>query len=220
MSITVEPHSMSFVLYPHLRMSALRISVAGLTSQVFRLWMAEGARAKDAPLYNQAREAPQEWIAAADSTLRSCEVDGDRLRLEAIVQIEEDHLRLRYELTNTGDEPLIDLHVGTCYQLAEAEDFRDQTGERTFAWADGRLANIGADGVRAQCHDHHDPDKSSFMTMPDGDRGVSTIAVRGRSGAATAMAWESHNGYSGNTDPALNCIHGGPDVERLDAVSS
>ena len=30
------------------------------------------------------------------------------------------------------------------------------------------------------------------------------------------MAWETHNEYSGNTDPALNCIHGGPVAPRLE----
>ena len=30
------------------------------------------------------------------------------------------------------------------------------------------------------------------------------------------MAWETHSGYAGNTDPFLCCLHAGPVARKLD----
>ena len=40
--------------------------------------------------------------------------------------------------------------------------------------------------------------------MPDKEKG---IGVEARSVGSTVMGWETHTGYSGNTDPALCCLH-------------
>ena len=217
MFVSVVPRSLPLVLYPPKRMSVLQISVDAFSSQVFRLWMAEGANAKELPIYNQANTGQQEWHTEdGGKILRSRQVDGDNLRLDAVVEIGDDHLVLRYDLKNTGHRALEQIAVGTCYQLAEANSFRDQVGDRTYTWVGNQLQNIAADGIRAECHDHHDPDKSSFMRMPDSASGPAVIAVEGTRDSTTAMAWQTHNEYSGNTDPALNCLHCGPLAERLE----
>lgn len=217
MFVSVAPRSLPLVLYPPKRMSVLQISVDVFSAQTFRLWISENAAADGVPIYNQAHAGPQEWIPEDNGRLlRSRQVDGEILQLDAIVQVEEDHLVLRYDLSNTGDLTLKRLRVGTCYQLAEASNFRDQVGDRTYAWVGGRLANVAADGIPAECHDHHDPDRSSFLKMPDPQIGEAAIAVEAVKGGATVMAWDTHNEYSGNTDPALNCIHGGPMAPRLE----
>ena len=75
-------------------------------------------------------------------------------------------------------------------QLSQAPDFRDQEGVRTYAWADGRLANIARDGVPAQCHNHHDPQhRDSFFRMQDSQKGIAVMAVEVRSRGATAIAF-------------------------------
>ena len=61
MFVSVVPRSLPLVLYPPKRMSVLQISVDAFSSQVFRLWMAEGANAKELPIYNQANTGQQEW---------------------------------------------------------------------------------------------------------------------------------------------------------------
>lgn len=217
MFVSVAPRSLPLVIYPPKRMSVLQISVDEFSSQVFRLWMSEGASARDINIYNQAQVGPQEWTSEENGTvLHSRQVDGEILRLDALVEVRADHLQLRYDLVNAGAQPLERIKVGTCYQLAEANRFRDQAGDRTYAWVGGKLKNIAADGIPAECHDHHDPDKSSFLKMPDEDTGAAVIAVEANGGGATAMAWETHDFYTGNTDPALNCVHGGPLAERLD----
>ena len=217
MYVSVAPRSLPLVLYLPKQMSVLQISVDAFSSQIFRLWISENVGATGGQIYNQAQVGPQEWIAEDNgNSLRSRQVDGGVLQLDAVVRIEEDHLVLRYDLLNTGDNLLEKVTVGTCYQLAEASNFRDQVGDRTYAWADGRLANVAADGIPAECHDHHEPEKSSFLKMPDPESGRAVIGVEATSGGSTAMAWETHNEYSGNTDPALNCIHGGPVAPSLE----
>ena len=218
MHISLAPRSIPLLLYPPLNMSVMQIAVSAFPGQVFRLWIAENAYAKGQGLgYNQARQGPQDWSGDQTGSLFRCHIfDTETVELDASVRIHDDHLTLRYELYNKGPEPLEDVCPGTCYQLAEANDFRDQDGDRTYAWAEGRLANIAHDGIPAECHKHHDPDRSSFMRMPDTQCGVSSIGVEARSGGATAMAWRTHNEYAGNTDPALNCIHGGPVSGRIE----
>jgi hypothetical protein len=217
MFVSVAPRSLPLVLYPPKAMSVLQISVDAFSSQIFRLWISENVNADGVQIYNQAHAGPQEWIPEDNGRLLSSrQVDGEILQLEAIVQVEEDHLVLRYDLSNTGDATLEGLRIGTCYQLSEASNFRDQVGDRTYAWVGGRLANIAAEGIPAECHDHHDPGRSSFMKMPDPEIGEAAIAVEAVNGGATVMAWETHNEYTGNTDPALNCIHGGPMAPRLE----
>ena len=217
MFVSVAPRSLPLVLYPPKQMSVLQISVDAFSSQIFRLWISENVGAAGGQIYNQAQVGPQEWIAEDnEKRLRSRQVEGEVLQLDAVVQVEEDHLVLRYDLLNTGDQVLEEVRVGTCYQLAEASNFRDQVGDRTYAWVGGRLASVASEGIPAECHDHHDPDRSSFLKMPDPESGRAVIAVDATSGGSTAMAWETHNEYSGNTDPALNCLHGGPVAPRLE----
>ncbi len=217
MYVSVAPRTLPLVLYPPLQMSVLQISVDAFPSQAFRLWIPEKAGDKDASIYRQARSGPMEWSTEENGkVLRSRLVDGDTLRLDAVVEIGEDHLVPRYDLVNTSDRALEQITVGTCYQLAEANTFLDQMGDRTYCWVGGNLKNVATDGIKAECHDHHDPDKSSFLSMPDADTGPSVIAVEATTGGATAMAWETHNEYCGNTDPALNCVHCSPMAERLE----
>ena len=69
MFVSVAPRSLPLVLYPPKRMSVLQISVDAFSSQVFRLWMAEGANAKELPIYNQAHAGPQEWHTEEDGKI-------------------------------------------------------------------------------------------------------------------------------------------------------
>lgn len=217
MKLTVAPRSLPLVLYPPRHMSVLEISASAFPGQVFRLWMPELIVCDDGhDAYNQANTGAQHWTTHDGGALLRCHAcRTDLLSVASRVRIGDGHLELQYELENRSPAALTKVVVGTCYQLAAAPDFRDQAGGRTYAWADERLANIARDGVTAECHDHHHRSRNSFLSMPDAGRGPGIMAVEARSGGATAMAWQSHDEYSGNTDPALCCIHAGPVVAAL-----
>ena len=122
---------------------------------------------------------------------------------------------LTYVVENQSDMTLRQVVLGTCCQLAHADSFRDQEGHRTYVWVGNRLANIAREGNPAEGHDHHDPQKSSFMSMPKSHDGIGIMAVESLNGGCTALAWKNHHEYSGNTDPFLNCLHADPVVRNL-----
>jgi hypothetical protein len=216
MQITIDPKTIPIRFYPDLTMTLLHISVSPFPRQVFRLWLPEGSGADGVALYNQAKEGPQTWTAEdGGSTWRCRAFDTESAVLTSWARIRDDHLELGYELHNKSDVIWERVGLGTCYQMAAAEDFRDPEGERTYAWADGRLANIAKDGIPPECHEHHHPTLRYGMSMPDNDPGPAVIAVEARNGGSTAIAWESHSEYSGNSDPGVNCIHGGPEARDV-----
>ena len=216
MQITIAAKTIPIRFYPDLTMTLLHITVSLFPRQVFRLWLPEGCGANGVALYNQAKEGPQAWTVEDGGATWTCRAfDTENAALTSWACIREDHLELQYQLHNKSDETWDRVGLGTCYQMAAAEDFRDPEGERTYAWADGRLANIAKDGIPAECHEHHHPTLRYGMSMPDRDHGHAVIAVEARNGGATAMAWESHSEYSGNTDPGVNCIHGGADAWQV-----
>lgn len=218
MQITMEPKTIPIRFYPQYEMTVLHISVSLFPEQVFRLWLPEGAGANGNPLYNQLKEGPQTWITENDGrTLRCHAFDKENGSLSATASILNNCLELQYELTNKSNERWEEAGIGTCYQMAAAEDFRDPEGERTYAWADNRLANVAKDGIPPECHEHHHPTLRHGLSMPDNDEGPAVIAVEARNGGAAAIAWETHSEYSGNTDPGVNCIHGGPVARQVEA---
>lgn len=217
MQITVEPKTIPIRFYPDLSMTVLHISVSLFPRQLFRLWLPEGASADGVALYNQANEGPQTWsIEDGGATVRCLAFDKEDAALTSWARIQVDHLELQYELHNKSGATWERAGIGTCYQMAAAADFRDPEGERTYAWADGRLANIAKDGIPPECHEHHHPTLRHGLSMPDSERGPAVIAVKARNGGATAIAWETHSEYSGNTDPGVNCIHGGPESRQVE----
>lgn len=216
MQITIEPKTIPIRFYPQYRMTVLHLSVSLFPKEVFRLWLPEGANADEVALYNQAKEGPQTWEDEEGGTTFRCRVfDDENAALTSWARVRDDHLELEYQLQNKSGQTCERAGIGTCYQMAVAEDFRDPKGERTYAWADGRLANIAKDGIPPECHEHHHPTLRHGMSMPDNDRGPSVIGVEARSGGATAIAWETHSEYSGNSDPGVNCIHGGPEARQV-----
>ena len=219
MNITITLVSRPFVLYPPLDMSVLEIRVSFFQSDVFSLWMPEIVTANGhGEVHNQAKEGPRRWgPGPRGEGLRCRAVEGHVMTVESVVRDRGDHVELQYGVANVSGRTLTQIELETCYQLAAAPGFRDQTGGRTFAWADGRLANVARDGVPAECHEHHHPTQSSFLEMPDGEGGVGAIAVAGRNGGATALAWQCHGRYFGNTDPSLCCINSGPTLASLAA---
>ena len=219
--ISVTPRSLPLVLYPPLEMSILELRVSEFPGQVFRLWMPEMVTSPEhGQIYNQAKVGPQHWQSDATGSTLYCQVfKTELLCVGTRVHVRSDHLDLEYEIENVGNSTLLDIKMGTCYQLAAAPDFADQEGDRTYAWADGRLANVAQDGIRAECHEHHHPEKSSFLNVPDSERAIGVMCVEARSGGATAIAWQTHSQYTGNTDPALCCIHAGPKVDCIPAGS-
>lgn len=216
--ISVVPRSLPLVLYPPFEMSVLEIHVEAFPGQVFRLWMPVMITSPEhGEIYNQAKVGPRIWQrdSAGDTLYR--QVFRPRLLLiVARARIGGDHLDLEYDVENVGTATLFNVELGTCYQLAGAPGFADQEGDRTYAWSDGRLGNILQEGVPAECHEHHHPEKSSFLHMPVSERGVGVMCVEARSGGATAMGWQTHARYVGNTDPALCCIHAGPFIAQID----
>ena len=217
MQIAVEPKTIPIRFYPQYQMTVLHISVSLFPTQVFRLWLPEGSGADGVALYNQAKEGPQTWTVEEGGTVFRCRTFvNDSAALTSWARVRDDHLELQYELLNRTDQSWERAGIGTCYQMAAAEDFRDPGGGRTYAWADGRLANIARDGIPPECHEHHHPTLRYGMSMPDKERGPAVIAVEARGGGATAIAWETHSEYSGNSDPGVNCIHGGPDARRVE----
>ena len=56
--------------------------------------------------------------------------------------------------------------------------------------------------------------------MQDKEKGIGVIGVESQSGGSTVMGWETHTGYSGNTDPALCCLHANAVVESLEPGES
>ena len=191
-------------------------------SQVFRLWIAEIIKVNGQDqMYNQAHVGKQDWSVDSTGSVFECHVtETESLRVDARVLVRENELEIRYELKNLSSSIQRNITPGTCYQLAKAPDFLDQEGDRTYAWVNRQLANIGLEGKRAECHDHHDPNKSSFLSMTDKEKGVGVIGVEARSVGSTVMGWETHTGYSGNTDPALCCLHANPVVESLEPGES
>ena len=215
MQITIDPKTIPIRFYAQ-QMTVLHISTSLFPRQVFRLWLPEGSGADGVALYNQAKEGPQTWaVEDGGATFRCRAFDNEKAALTAWARTRHDHLELQYELQNKSGQTWERAGIGTCYQMAAAEDFRDPEGERTYAWADGRLANIAKDGIPPECHEHHHPTLRCGMSMPDNKRGPAVIAVEARSGGATAIAWETHSEYSGNSDPGVNCIHGGPDASYV-----
>ena len=217
MQISIEAKTIPIRFYPDLTMTLLHISVSLFPKQMFRLWLPEGSGADGVALYNQAKEGAQSWwIEEGGAVLRCRAFDTENAALTSCARIHDDHVSLQYEFQSKANDSWDRVGFGTCYQMAAADDFRDPEGERTYAWADGRLANIARDGIPPECHEHHHPTKRYGLSMPDNDRGPAVIAVEARSGGATAIAWETHSEYSGNTDPGVNCIHGGPEARHVE----
>ena len=221
MSVLIKPESLPLVLYPPKEMSVLKISVSAFPSQVFRLWFPEGVSIDGHNIYNQAHLSEQDWsVDSTGSIFESHVTETVSLRVDARVLVGENELDIQYKLKNLSSSIQRNIIPGTCYQLAKASDFLDQEGDRTYAWVDKRMASIGLEGKRAECHDHHDPDKSSFLSMPDKEKGIGVIGVEAQTGGSTAMGWETHTRYAGNTDPALCCLHANPVVESLESGES
>ena len=222
MSVSIKPKSLPLVLYPPKKMSVLEISVSAFPSQVFRLWIAEIIKINDQnQMYNQAHVGEQDWSVDSTGSIFECHVtETGPLRVDARVLVRENELEIKYKLKNLSNSIQRNITPGTCYQLAKAPDFLDQEGDRTYAWVNKRLASIGLEGKRAECHDHHNPNKSSFLSMEDKEKGIGVIGVEAQTGGSTVMGWETHKGYSGNTDPALCCLHSNGVVESLEPGES
>ena len=219
MKIVARPISRPLVLYPPLQMSVIEFSISAFPSDLFWLWLPEmihvGANGDTA--YNQAQEGEQSWRISKSGKSLSCHtLDNDLLNVQAEIQVGEDCASLCYRVQNKSSATLTEIVPGTCYQLAQAPSFRDQEGTRTWAWKDGKLINVARDGIPAECHEHGHPSKSSFLHVPDEDRGLGIVGTESLMSGATLMAWETHRAYGGNTDPALCCLHADPVCEHLE----
>ena len=216
-AVTVRPLNTPLKLYPPHEMSILEIGIAEFPSQTFRLWLPEMVTAKGGrSLYNQAHVGPHHWTIDRGGARFECQsFETPTLAVTARLETAKERATLTYIVENRSDETLHEVALGTCYQLAHAPNFRDQKGHRTYVWVGDRLANIAREGKPAEGHDHHDPQKSSFMSMPGSPDGIGIMAVEAQGGGCTAIAWQTHREYAGNTDPFLNCLHADPVVREL-----
>lgn len=216
-TIAVRPLNTPLLLYPPREMSILEIHVAEFPSQTFRIWLPEMVTARGGrTLYNQAHVGPHHWQIDRSGTRFRCQsFETPILAVTSRLETVKGRARLTYTVTNRSDTTLHNVSLGTCYQLAHAHNFRDQKGYRTYAWVGDRLANIAREGKPAEGHNHHDPQKTSFMTMPTTHDGIGIMAIEAQGGGCTAIAWQTYGDYAGNTDPFLNCIHTDPVVWEL-----